>query len=338
MNDYAPGYRPPYTLEPHIVNLVAGISESVASLALLSDSTEVLLLRRVNRIRTIQGSLAIEGNTLGEEQITSILKGKRVKAPPREIQEVRNAIAAYEDLEKWRSENEAHMLDAHRVMMEGLIDEAGLYRHGGVGVIAGDQLIHAAPPAARVPELMKNLFGWVAASDDHPLIKSSVFHYEFEFIHPFADGNGRVGRLWQTLMLTSWNPLFAGIPVESLIHENQEEYYEAIKKSTDAGDSAAFIEFMLVMIQQAVSAATPQVTPQVKRLLEAIDGEMSRRELQQALDLKERKSFTQRYLKPALDSGLIEMTIPEKPSSRLQKYRLALRGRKWIADKPPYNI
>ncbi len=264
------------------------------------------------------GFLYIESNNLSEEQITAILDGKWVIAPPREIQEVRNAIAAYELFGRWTVEREADLLKVHSVLMSGLIDEAGAYRHPGVGVIAGERVIHMAPSAKRVSILMQDLFGWLAATDDHPLIASSVFHYEFEFIHPFADGNGRMGRLWQTLILNRWNPLFADIPVESLIYEHQEEYYDALQQSTNKADSAPFIEFMLRVILNVVSSATPQV----KALVEAISGEMSRDELQTALSLKDRKSFRELYLKPALEEGLIEMTIPDKPNSKNQKYRL----------------
>ena len=189
-----------------------------------------------------------------------------------------------------------------------------------------------APPADRVPTLMHDLLRWLRTTDQHPLVTSSVFHYEFEFIYPFADGNGRVGRLWQTLILTRWNPLFAHIPVESLVHEHQAEYYQALQNSTDQTDSAPFIVFMLRMILDAVSSAAspqvaPHVTPQVERLLEVLVGEMSREDLQNTLGLQDRKSFRERYLKPALAEGLIEMTLPGKPNSRLQKYRLTDHGR-----------
>jgi cell filamentation protein, protein adenylyltransferase len=319
------------------VNLVAQISEVVGRLAVLTDNAKALRLRRINRIRTIRGSLAIEGNTLTEAQITAILNGKRVIAPPREIQEVRNAIAAYESLKQLGPDVETELLEAHRILMAGLIDEAGTYRRGGVGVMAGGQVIHMAPPAGRVPGLMHDLFHWLAVCEAHPLIASSVFHYEFEFIHPFADCNGRVGRLWQTLILTRWNPLFADIPVESLVYEHQAEYYQALQKSTDQTDSALFIEFMLTMILEAISTVTPQVipqvTPQVVRLLEVMQDEMTREELQSALDLQDRKSFRKRYLQPALAEGMIEMTIPDKPNSRLQKYRLTEKGQQWLQDR-----
>lgn len=182
---------------------------------------------------------------------------------------------------------------------------------------------------------MQDLFKWLSKANDHPLVASSVFHYEFEFIHPFADGNGRMGRLWQTLILNAWNPLFADIPIESLIFAHQEEYYEALQQSTDKADSAPFIEFILKMILNAILSVAPfkaspqdapQVTPQVNALLEILNGEMGRDELQNILELKDRKSFRKLYLKPALDAGLVEMTIPDKPNSKNQKYRVTGKG------------
>ncbi len=330
-----PKYQPPYTITQDIVNLVALISEAVGQITTLTDPAKAVRLRRINRIRTIRGSLAIEGNTLSEEQITAILDGNHVIAPPREILEVRNAMAVYELFEKWRPKEESQLLEAHRIMMAGLIDEIGVYRSSGVGVMASGQVIHMAPPANRVPVLMQDLFLWLLNVEAHPLISSSVFHYEFEFIHPFTDGNGRMGRLWQTLILTQWNPLFADVPVESMVHQNQAEYYQVLQESTNRTDSAPFIEFMLRVILEAMTAVAPQVapqvSPQVRRLLEVIQGEMTREELQISLDLQDRKSFRERYLKPALAEGLIKMAIPDKPTSRLQKYDLTDKGRSWLS-------
>ena len=326
-------YQPPFTLSSKLLNLVAEISEQLGRLSVLQDNKNTesgLRLRRINRIRTIQGSLAIEGNTLSEEQITAILEGKPVIAPPREVQEARNALKAYEQFEQWQSASKKDLLKAHQTLMLGLIDDAGQYRQKGVGVMKGKQVVHMAPQADRVSKLMSNLLAWLKISDAHPLIASSVFHYEFEFIHPFSDGNGRMGRLWQTLILSEWKPLFKYLPVESMVYANQSDYYIALNKSTEISDSAPFIEFMLERILDACMSSnpsatpqvTPQLTPQVKQLLSIMQGELSREDLQSALGLKDRKSFRERYLLPALEQGLIEMTIPEKPNSSLQKYRL----------------
>ncbi len=328
-------YQPPYTITPAILNRVAAISEAIGRLTVLTDQARALRLRRLNRIRTIHGSLAIEGNTLSEAQITAILEGKRVIAPTRDVQEVKNALAAYDRFDTWKPETEKDLLEVHRILMSGLIDEAGSYRHGGVGVIAGQQVIHMAPPADRAPHLMADLFAWFAATDAHPLIASPVFHYEFEFIHPFADGNGRMGRLWQSLILARWNPLFADIPVESLIFEHQAEYYQAIQESAQQTDSAPFIVFMLRMILDAVTASTPEVTTEVTpevRLLSVLTYEMTRQQLKEPLGLKDDEHFRKAYLLPAMEAGLVEMTIPDKPRSSKQKYRLTDKGRQVMSQ------
>lgn len=330
-------YQPPFSLTSSILNLVAEITEQLGRLSVLQEqeqSDSGLRLRRINRIRTIQGSLAIEGNTLSEEQITAILEGKPVIAPLREVQEARNALQAYEQFEGWQSVSEENLLKAHQLLMLGLIDDAGQYRQQGVGVMKGGQVVHMAPQADRVNQLMADLLGWLKVSDVHPLITSSVFHYEFEFIHPFSDGNGRMGRLWQTLILSEWKSLFKYLPVESMVYANQSNYYKALNKSTEITDSAPFIEFMLGRILEACVSTnpkstpqdSPQVSPQVKQLLNIMQGELSREDCQSALGLKDRKSFRQRYLLPALEQGLIEMTLPDKPSSSLQKYRLTKNG------------
>jgi Fic family protein len=327
-------YQPPYTITPEILNRVAAISEAIGRMTALANQARALRLRRINRVRTIHGSLAIEGNTMSQEQITAIVEGKRVIAPPREVQEVKNALAAYDRFDTWKPEVEKDLLEAHGILMAGLIHEAGMYRHGGVGVMDGRQVIHMAPPANRVGLLMKDLLSWLARGDVHPLIASSVFHYEFEFIHPFADGNGRMGRLWQSLILTRWNPLFADIPVESLIFEHQSEYYHALQESTGQTDSAPFISFILRMILETVTGSTPEATPEATpevRLLAALTVEMTRQQLKEALGLKDDEHFRKAYLLPALNAGLIEMTIPDKPRSSKQKYRLTHKGRQMIA-------
>lgn len=321
-------YTPPYTITSKILSLVADISEKLGRLAVLNSPKE-LRLRRANRIRTVHSSLAIEGNTLSEEQISAIMDGKRVVAPVKEIQEVRNAVKAYELFTQWDPTDENDLLKAHELLMSGLLDRPGHYRSKGVGIMGGTQIIHMAPPAERVPALMRDLFHWLRRTDAHPLILSSVFHYEFEFIHPFEDGNGRMGRLWQTLILTRSNSLFSDLPVESMVYANQPEYYAALNKSTELADSSPFIEFMLENILAAIETpqVTPVVNPQVKELIKILDGEMSLTEILQVLKLKDRKSLRERYIVPAIKQQLVEMTIPDKPNSRLQKYRLTAKGR-----------
>ena len=258
-----PNYKPPFTLNNKILSQVAEISEVVGRLSVAFEQEQTIKLRRINRMRTIQGSLAIEGNTLSEEQITAILDGKRVIAPPKEVKEASNAIAVYDQLGQWQPEKEEHLLAAHKSLMLGLEDNAGCYRIGGVGVMSGKKVVHMAPQADRVPKLMKELLAWLAKTDVHPLVASSAFHYEFEFIHPFADGNGRMGRLWQTLLLTKWQAVFGHIAVESMVHQYQDNYYQAIRESTAKGESTPFIEFMLGMIHRAVNDLSKDSTTQM---------------------------------------------------------------------------
>lgn len=324
-------YRPPCTVTPVIECLLGEICEMVGRLS-MPVAWERPMLRRINRIRTIQGSLAIEGNTLSEEQITAIMDGKRIVAPPREIQEARNAIEVYDRLEQWDPYRENDLLAAHEIMMRGVMDLPGRYRSGTVGVMGGDAIIHVAPPAGRVPLLMRDLFDWLAASERHPLVASSIFHYEFEFIHPFADGNGRMGRFWQTLILLRWNPVFAVVPVESMVRACQREYYGALNRSTGKGDSAPFVEFMLEVIRETLEdmesdQAGDQVSDQVKRLLRAMGVQFAAvPELMADLSLSHRPTFRKNYLRPALDAGLLEMKYPENPKHPGQRYRLTPKG------------
>ena len=245
-------YKPPFTVSAKAVNLIAKISSQLERYAIRMEREDTLRLRRANRIKTIHSSLAIEGNTLSEGEVQAVLEGKKVVAPLKEIQEVKNAIKTYELYPKLNPFSIQDLLMAHDTMMAGLVDEAGMFRKGGVGVFDGDKPIHIAPQADRVRDLMSDLFGWLENADDHLLIRSCVFHYEFEFIHPFSDGNGRIGRLWQSLILGRLNPIFEHLPVENMVYSNQQAYYQAINRSSDLGDSGPFIDFMLEVILDAL--------------------------------------------------------------------------------------
>ena len=245
-------YKPPFTVSAKAINLIAKISSQLERYAIRMEQEDTLRLRRANRIKTIHSSLAIEGNTLSEGEVQAVLEGKKVVAPLKEIQEVKNAIKTYELYPKLNPFSIQDLLLAHGTMMSGLVDEAGMFRKGGVGVFDGNKPIHIAPPADRVRDLMSDLFGWLENADDHLLIRSCVFHYEFEFIHPFADGNGRIGRLWQSLILGRLNPIFEHLPVENMVYSNQQAYYHAINRSSDLGDSGPFIDFMLEEILNAL--------------------------------------------------------------------------------------
>lgn len=247
-------YEPPFKITAKIVNLISEISSSLERYTISLEKADGIRLRKINRMKTIRGSLAIEGNSLSEEQVSALLEGKHVIAPVKEVQEVRNAILAYEQFMLFNPYDEKDLLKAHGIMALGLVDNPGHFRKGGVCVAGKDGISHIAPPADRVPFLISDLFEWLKSVEDHILIRSSVFHYEFEFIHPFEDGNGRMGRFWQSRLLAEWNPVFEHLPVENMIWKNQAEYYKAIEKSTDEADSGIFVEFMLEIILEAVKS------------------------------------------------------------------------------------
>lgn len=238
-------YIPPFTISTNAINLIAEISAQIERYAIRLEQSDGLRLRKANRVRTIHSSLAIEGNMLSENEVKDIIDGKTVMAPLRQIQEVKNAIKTYELYEKLNPFDVNDLLKAHGTMMMALTDDAGKFHRGGVGVFSEERLVHMAPPADRVPFLIDDLFEWLKQAKDHLLIRSCVFHYEFEFIHPFSDGNGRMGRLWQSLILGRLHPLFEYLPVENMVYANQEAYYNAIQHSTATADSGPFIEFML---------------------------------------------------------------------------------------------
>jgi Fic family protein len=328
-------YQPPCTITPAIVSLVAEIGELVGRYAIFSEQDLTPRLRRENRIRSIQASLAIENNTLSLEQVTAVIDGKRVLGHPREIQEVRNAFAAYEQMGVWEPTSKNDLLSAHGLLMSALVDDPGVFRSGGVGIFRCEQLVHMAPPADRVPHLISELLDWLKRTEEHPLVTSCVFHYELEFIHPFADGNGRIGRLWQTLILRKWKPLLAYLPVESVIRERQRDYYRVLAEADERGDAMPFVEFMLEALRDAMieAVATDQVsdhvTDQVIRVVAAIGlSEASGNALMKALGLAHRPTFRENFLNPALEGGWIERTQPASPRSPTQRYRLTSKGRR----------
>lgn len=245
--------KPPFEITNAMIDHVAEIAELVGRLTSTNQLSANPTLQRTNRIRTIHGSLAIEQNTLTLEQVTAVLNGKQVLAPPKDIAEVKNAYEIYERLDELDPYSVDDLLTAHSIMTRGLVDESGVFRSKPVGVVDQEgHVLHFGTLPQYVPDLVMELLDWVKSSDVHMLIRSCVFHYEFELIHPFADGNGRVGRLWHTLLLSKWNPAFAWLPVESIIHNRQQEYYAAINASNDAGESTVFIEFMLAAIKASL--------------------------------------------------------------------------------------
>lgn len=252
----------PFQLNTEILNLVAEICELTGQLSTQSKLNNSPQLRRSNRIKTIYSSLAIEQNTLTLDQVTAVISGKRVLAPPKDIAEVQNAYEIYDRLDTLNPYSVDDLLLAHEVMTRGLVDESGSFRSGSVGVVDNrGNILHVGTLPAYVPGLVCELLDWVRNDPHHILIKSCVFHYEFELIHPFADGNGRIGRLWHTLMLSRWNPIFAWLPIESMIHDRQEGYYRAFNAANNTADSTVFIEFMLEAIRDAMLEAAEGVTP-----------------------------------------------------------------------------
>lgn len=322
-------YIPPYEITDEMLELVSEIMENLGKLSGVNELEKLPRLRRVSRIKSIHSSLAIENNTLSIEQVTDVINGKRVLAPQKDIEEVHNAFNAYEKLSEINPYSIDDLLKIHGIMLNGLVKEAGMLRSGQVGVYNQDgKVVHLAPPADFVPQQLRQLFDWVKNSNANMLIKSSVFHYEFEFIHPFNDGNGRTGRLWQTALLASWKPIFAWIPIESIIKDNQEDYYNAITLSTSQGKSNIFIEFMLDVINKAIKDIITDtrnhynhINNQITELMKVIESyPQSATELMGKLNLKSRLGFRKNYLQPALDAGLIGMTEPDKPTSKNQRY------------------
>lgn len=304
-------YRPPFTMTEEITNLVIEIAELTGKISLSDRLSKNPKLRRENRIRSIHSSLAIEQNSLTVEQVSDIIAGKRILGPPQDIREVKNAYEAYELLIRLNPYSIKDLLKAHKIMMTDLVRETGTFRSKGVGVYAGTELIHAGSPSQYVPELMQELFAWLKESKLHPLVKSCIFHYEFEFIHPFADGNGRTGRLWHTLILAKWKEFFLWMPIETIIYERQKEYYQALNAANTNGESTVFVKFMLEIIRELLFELAENETVHEKeniegRLLMLLrqKGTHSARSLSLELGISERQ--VQRFLKQLKSTGTIE--------------------------------
>jgi len=244
--------KPPYKVTSFILSMVSSISEKLGEVNANYLSKPSTQLRKQNKIKTIHASLSIEGNTLTQEQVTALVENKRVIGPKKDIQEVLNAIKVYDQISSFNPYSRDSFFSAHQILMEGLVDTPGIFRNQSVGIVHGKEIAHVAPPAVNVPFLMNDLFGYLKDDEDLLLIKSCVFHYEMEFIHPFLDGNGRMGRLWQTLILSKANPIFEFLPLETLIIQTQDEYYKALAKSDKTGESTIFIEYMLKLIDDSL--------------------------------------------------------------------------------------
>ncbi len=324
-------YQPPFQITNAMLTYVASISENIGKITATSNLSSKPHLRRNNQIKSIHSSLKIEANSLSIGQVRDIIDGKTVLGKPKEIQEVKNAFAAYECFSEIEPCSIESLKQFHGIMTRYLVQDSGEFRHGEEGVFSGEKCIFMAPPAKLVPQLMDELFMWMkeAEKNVHPLILSSVFHYEFVFIHPFSDGNGRMARLWHTAILSNWKSIFRYIPIESRIEEFQEEYYEAISRCHTEGESTIFIEFMLSQIDKILDEVSAQIhedderhTEYVKKLLAVMeyDTPYTSKALMQKLGLKSKESFRRNYLHPAEKLNLIKMTIPDKPSSRNQRY------------------
>lgn len=324
-------YKPPFSLTNEIMMYISSISEKIGRITAVTNIESKPHLRKNNRIKSIHSSLKIEANSLSLGQVRDVINGKTVLGERKEIQEVKNAYDAYERFDEIEPYNIECLKKFHGIMTKYVVDESGVFRSGEEGVFNGDKCIFMAPPARFVPQLMDELFTWMNESKNevHPLILSCVFHYEFVFIHPFSDGNGRMARLWHNAILSKWNSAFEYIPVESQVEKFHDEYYNAIAQCHVNGNSTFFIEFMLRQIDKILDDISMQIkddsqqlTECVRKLLDAMEYDVAYtgRLLMEKLGLKSREGFRRNYLNPAMDMNLICMTIPDKPSSRNQRY------------------
>lgn len=322
------GYVPPFQITNEILSYVASISEKIGKMSVVSNLESKPHLRRNNRIKSIHSSLKIEANSLSLGQVRDVINGKMVLGERKEIQEVKNAYAAYEKMDEIDPYSIKSLKELHGIMTKYVVEESGDFRRGEEGVFNGDECIFMCPPARFVPEQMDSLFHWMkqAEKNVHPLILSSVFHYEFVFIHPFADGNGRMARLWHTAILAQWKSVFAYIPIESQIEKFQNEYYDAIAKCHVQGESTLFIQFMLSQIDkildETVDDSAEYMTEYLKRMLDVMEYDVpyTATAIMELLGLKSKETFRKNYMNPALKNNLVKMTIPDKPNSKNQRY------------------
>ena len=324
-------YKPPFSISNRMLDLVSSISEKVGQITSHKTLESKPHLRRNNRIKSIHSSLKIEANSLSLSEVRDVIDGHVVLGNQKEIQEVKNAYNAYAELGKINPYSITDLKRIHGIMTFQTVEESGVFRKGEEGVFSGDTCIFVAPPPRLVPELIKDLFDWMKKNrrEIHPLIMSAVFHYEFVFIHPFSDGNGRMARLWHTAFLCNWRNVFAYIPLESQVEKFQNEYYSAIDRCHKTGNSDTFIEFMLDMIDKnlddvivQISKANADTSEYVNKLLNVMEYDVpyTTSAIMKELGLKSRETFRKNYMNPAIEMGAVRMTLPDKPNSKNQRY------------------
>ena len=324
-------YIPPYQITDKILSFVADISEKIGKITERTNLDSKPHLRKNNKIKSVHSSLAIEANSLSLDEVRDVINGRTVMGKQKEIQEVKNAYGAYEEIGRFDIYSIEDLKRLHGIMTKYTVEESGNFRRGEEGVFNGDKCIFMAPPASLVLEQMQSLFDWINKAKDtvHPLILAAVFHYEFVFIHPFADGNGRMARLWHTAILTAWKPMFEFIPIESQIEKFQDGYYNAIAQCHIDGESTVFIEFILeqisAMLGEILNSAkysSDNLSEYVKKLLSVMeyDTPYTATAILSLLNLKSKETLRKNYLNPAIENGLVKMTLPDKPNSRNQRY------------------
>lgn len=324
-------YTPPFEITNKMLSYVSSISEKIGNINFQNNLQSKPHLRKNNKIRSVHSSLSIEANSLSFSQMRDVIDGHLVLGEQKEIQEVKNAYEAYEKVAVINPYSLDELNAMHAVMTKYLVDESGAFRKGEEGVFSGDKCIFMAPPATLVPDLMTQLFDWMNREKDnlHPLILSAVFHYEFVFIHPYSDGNGRMARLWHSAILTKWKSVFEYIPIESQIEKFQDGYYDAISKCHTNGNSNIFIEFMLEQIDKVLDEIIGQLKQNTEilsvyviKMLDAMEFDIpySANEIMAKLGLKSKETFRKNYMDPALEQGIVKMTIPDKPKSKNQRY------------------